>query len=648
MAAQDILKSFLISLGWQNDEVAAKKVFESIGKMEKSLVGVVIAAEAAALGVVAALGKMAQGFEKAYYQSSRTGSTVAALNAFKYAASQTGSTADEASAAVENLALKIRENRGFRTLVQNITGDKSNDVTRQITELGTAFSRMTSEQAHATASLLGLPEHLLLALQNPEFAKYQAEYQAKARAMGVDLEKAAQDGKSLTQALRDVRSTLDLIVDSADSPLFQQLDKPLRDLNAFLLAHGKDIADILGRIAGALLKLFTAVVEHLPDLDRLAERMGGWETVFTGLAAIISVAFVGRLAGMLGSLRAMTLLGMPPWMLAVLGVGVGAAAAYNSLDDKSKANIAAHPAETLGGGLGGGDFDDNYGSRFGRWLKKKMGGDRVGRKGLMTGERNPGSLKGTQAPDPQNSGTYRPQYKVGDKDTSDAVVNTIAGEAITSNGQSVDAVINNMMNRVGTESYGPSGNLEEVARARGQYAGYRKASAKEAEYIRSRIKAIGSGGVPDNTNGANEYRAGTYTGPWAQNHANAPIIGGNRFAYNPKGGLSPYAPYEHPKIPVKTPPMLKPGGYMPKHDGSAVPIPTIKPLPGDAGFNPSIVAPPLGSQSSNDNSKSVTVIDNSKTSVSGVSDPQKAADHIGRIGDRQSSLLLRNLQSAVG
>jgi hypothetical protein len=145
-------------------------------------------------------------------------------------------------------------------------------------------------------------------------------------------------------------------------------------------------------------------------------------------------------------------------------------------------------------------------------------------------------------------GTYRPQYNLGERDLSDAVVNTIAGEAYTNNQQSVDAVINNMLNRVGTSSYGPGADMQSVARARGQYAGYRRASPKEAAYIRSRMRAIASGGEPDITGGSNEYRAGWYKGPWGRKHANSPVIGGNRFGYNPKGGRGPYGPYSEPHV----------------------------------------------------------------------------------------------------
>ena len=146
---------------------------------------------------------------------------------------------------------------------------------------------------------------------------------------------------------------------------------------------------------------------------------------------------------------------------------------------------------------------------------------------------------------------YRPEYKLSDVDLSDPVVNTIAGEAYTKNRESVDAVINNMLNRVGTKGWGPSSNLREVARAPGQYEGFRPAKKEEADFIRERIREIASGNVPDNTKGSNEFRATSYVKgagagkSFARRAEQGGIgdVGGNTFAYNPSVKPGPYSPY---------------------------------------------------------------------------------------------------------
>ena len=159
--------------------------------------------------------------------------------------------------------------------------------------------------------------------------------------------------------------------------------------------------------------------------------------------------------------------------------------------------------------------------------------------------------EGSKVQQPEAAGKYRPVYKPGDKDLSDKVVDTIAGEASTRNPAAIDAVINNMFNRLGTRGYGPSGNLEEVARSQGesgrqpQYTGYRQTSAQEAEFIRSRIKAIASGGMPDTTKRSMEYRGAYLYNEFARRHPEGVGVGGNWFF--PTGAREgPYRAYDKP------------------------------------------------------------------------------------------------------
>lgn len=104
-------------------------------------------------------------------------------------------------------------------------------------------------------------------------------------------------------------------------------------------------------------------------------------------------------------------------------------------------------------------------------------------------------------------GTYRPVYPLSDIDLSPEVINTIAGEALN-NKESIDGVINNMLNRVGAQSNWT--NLKDVARDPGQYAGYKNATEEQAEVIRARIKEIASGKVQSNIGAATEFRAEYY------------------------------------------------------------------------------------------------------------------------------------------
>lgn len=204
-----------------------------------------------------------------------------------------------------------------------------------------------------------------------------------------------------------------------------------------------------------------------------------------------------------------------------------------------------------GGGYGGGGGGGHGGGSGGGGA---LGGFGAGEGPLSRGGGGGGSSGGnagqfTSAP-PESAGKYRPQRQLTDRDLSDGVIKTIAGEARMSSREGIDAVINNMFNRLGTKGWGPSRDLHDVAFARGQYegAGRGRPSAAQAEYIRERIRAIASGGVPDNTGGANSFRASWYKGRWFQRYGRyGKNIGGNTFGFVPGTPNGPYAPYKEPK-----------------------------------------------------------------------------------------------------
>jgi hypothetical protein len=116
------------------------------------------------------------------------------------------------------------------------------------------------------------------------------------------------------------------------------------------------------------------------------------------------------------------------------------------------------------------------------------------------------------------SGKFRPVYEGIESDiANDDLINIIGNEA-TGSDESIDAVINNMLNRVGSKSYGNAKSMSEVAKQKGQYESwdflqsgrFKAVDKKRAEKIRERMRLIASGQVEDPTQGANEFRASSY------------------------------------------------------------------------------------------------------------------------------------------
>ena len=241
------------------------------------------------------------------------------------------------------------------------------------------------------------------------------------------------------------------------------------------------------------------------------------------------------------------------------------------------------PGSTGTGSSGGGNGGDE-GGNWGGGSDGNEGGNGGGGGNSWGGE---GGI-GDTATKTSGGGQYRPVRELSASDLSDHVINTIAGEVRMSSKEGVDAVINTMFNRLGTKGYGKSNTLEDVAMAgkgteRVQYKGYRQATKEEAEMIRARIREVASGKVPDNTHGAQEFRAATYTGPWAQRHPEKVNIGGNNFAKNTKSdAIGPYMSYDTPRDIEPSKGTTKTAGEIIQSTQPSVHMPTSKMIVSDS------------------------------------------------------------------
>ena len=455
---------------------------------------------------------------------------------------------------------------------------------------------------------LGLPPNVVSALMKgrEEFAKL-LEIQEKYAASTADID-AADKRQSAWQRLQAAGKSFGRTVLTAVTPALLKMNELLRRFvewaKSQLPAVQKAFTDTFGSFDEILANIektlgkpnwkewFEAIKGLGKDINNVAQWFGGWKNTLELLMGIAVLNWLSPIVTAFGLLTGyiLSLVGAGPALAALFAVG-GPLAALGALyglvrptplnegeDELARqrrygqgggagagAGAGSAPSGAAGGApseTGGGAHAAESNKRpapgeFGTPWNRQTGGAPVsggGRASDRYGPQLPGGgkrrLMGRGSAASGASGKYRPEYKLSDADLSDKTVNTIAGEAFAFNQTSTDAVINNMLNRVGSKGWGPSGNLEQVARAPKQYEGYRRASEKEAEFIRSRIRAIASGSEPDNTSGANQYRANYIghggSGRWNQGR---PVwsVGGNTFAYDPKAPNGPYAPYETPK-----------------------------------------------------------------------------------------------------
>jgi hypothetical protein len=523
--------------------------------------------------------------------------------------------------------IRLNPTNGAESFIRSVFGvpTEINGVKRQwddvIADVGKRLAEITARDPNAGSALagrfaeaVGLSDEDVQVLKRWELIR---EFMKKGAASG----EAAGIGPGMTAAAtkfeqlqRDFWNRIDNMSVGGEGKLLEAMVGPMEKLDTWLAANEPGIDANIGKITTAIGDLATNVDADMKKVDwpGLSKEMDG---------------FSDAIAKLIGNLR--------PFIDLVLGLETKGQRDQRFKDwesDPGWFGSIMRGLDWFQGGKWGDvtppptlppDASSPGGSLLGRaWggVKRFFGG----------GGGAPASIRarGTAVAPPGPAGTYRPQYHLSDADLSDALVNKIAGEAKANDTASIDAVIDNMFNRLGTHTYGPSGNLAEVALAPGQYTGNRQACAAEAALIRSRIRAIASGGVSDTTGGSNEYRASWYHGPWGWNHPDARNVGGNVFAFNPKGGIGPYGPYPAP------------------HEGGGAHAPTLPPqtflVPHE---DPNAAA--LGRAASIDTSKVVNFGGVTNSITINAPDPHSAAAMVGLHLDRNAHDLVSNLQGSV-
>lgn len=260
----DVIKDFLISLGFQVDESGAKKFDATIANTSLQAVKLGVAVEAAALSVVAFTAKIASGLDNLYWMSQRTGATVAGIQQIGYAVSQLGGTVDGARSSLEGLAQFVRNNPGAEGFLNRLgvqTRDaKGNmrDMASIFTGVGQRLSQMPYYRANQYAQMLGIDENTLMAMRRG-VGKFSAQYTQMAKAIGYNADVAAVSSNRFMTSLRD----------------FGQMAGMARDKIGSSLAGG---------LAGSIDTLRKQVIDNFP---RIESALTGGIKLILGLADTI-------------------------------------------------------------------------------------------------------------------------------------------------------------------------------------------------------------------------------------------------------------------------------------------------------------------------------------------------------------------------
>ncbi|SEI99013.1 hypothetical protein SAMN04244579_02721 [Azotobacter beijerinckii] len=324
MAESEVIKEFLVGLGFKVDEKGLKTFTGGIGSATKAVTNLVTTLAGASLTIAAGVSAFASNLEGLYFASQRVGASAESLKAADYAARDLGASAQEVRGSLEGMARFLRDNPGGEGFLQSLgvqTRDAQGnikDTTDLLIGLGQRLSAMPWYQARQYASVLGIDENTLRAIMSGEFARKVEENRRSLSRSGLD--QASKDAHEFMTNLREVGREFEVLSILIQSELMRSLGPELKDFANWLEQNGPMIAEQVGDVAESIFDLaeqsgpyLSQTVQFFRDLD---EATDGWSTKLLIAAGVLKVLGGG------GLLKAI------PGLASLLPVGAAAAGGW--------------------------------------------------------------------------------------------------------------------------------------------------------------------------------------------------------------------------------------------------------------------------------------------------------------------------------
>lgn len=267
----ETIKDFLISLGFNIDQAGASK-FEAVLKgVTANVLKVGAAVEGAALSIVGFTTQIANGLDKVYWASQRTGASVQSIKALGYAAAQTGASAESAMSSLEGLAGFMRSNPGAEGFLNRLgvqtrdASGKMRDTAAIFTGVGQKLNNMPYYRAKQYAQMLGIDENTLMAMRRG-MNGFTSDYQSMLQKTGFNADKAAVQSNKFMTSMRGLTSLFGIMRDKIGSNLAGGLAGSLDGLR-------KRILDNFPKIEETLTKVIKGVIWLADAFTRMAWRV---------------------------------------------------------------------------------------------------------------------------------------------------------------------------------------------------------------------------------------------------------------------------------------------------------------------------------------------------------------------------------------
>lgn len=307
----DTIRDYLVSLGFDIDGAGQAKFEATLKGVAANVVKLGASVKTAALAINGFTLLIANGLDKLYWASQRTGATVNGIKALGYAASQTGSSAEAAQNSLESLARFMRNNPGAEGFLNRLgvqtrdASGKMRDMSAIFTGVGQRLSSMPQYRANQYAQMLGIDENTLMAMRRG-MNGFSADYQSMLQKTGFNADKAAIQSNKFMTSMRGFVSLLGILRDKVGSNLAGGLSGTLDNLSRRMLDNWPKIegvvtkvvkgilvaADAIGRVAWRITQAIETLIEWFKRLPPQVQQLIGLFAALVSAWRVLNTEFL--------------------------------------------------------------------------------------------------------------------------------------------------------------------------------------------------------------------------------------------------------------------------------------------------------------------------------------------------------------------
>ncbi len=242
-ADSEIIKSFLVELGFKIDEAGAKKFRTGLSDTTKGALALGGAVVGVGLAIEKFVEQMTEGLAKLYYASQISGSTVAGLKSTAAGFEAIGLSAEDAQRSVMSVGAALRQ-PWLKEYLGNFFGINTNQSTEKVTnelehKLAGMFNQGGVQQRIAVGAgkeFLGLDEDKMATLAKfiDQVDKRTEDYNQRLREGGVDLEANAKASAEFQRNLSLVGKDFEVLGNEVLPKLLPTMNTFVNDFESFL------------------------------------------------------------------------------------------------------------------------------------------------------------------------------------------------------------------------------------------------------------------------------------------------------------------------------------------------------------------------------------------------------------------------------